>query len=47
MASIETHDIQQHLIRTDLWSNTIKEQLRDHLMGQRWIDTLVDFPDGR
>lgn len=46
MASIETHDIQQHLIRTDLWSNTIKEQLRDHLMGQRWIDTLVDFPDG-
>ncbi len=46
MASITTADISANLIRAELWSNTLKETLKEELMGQRWIDTLVDFPDG-
>lgn len=45
MASMETGNADL-LIRTELWSQQIKEQLRDDLFATRWVDTLVDFPDG-
>lgn len=34
------------LIRAELWSNELKDVLQDELMATRWVDTLVDFPDG-
>ena len=34
------------LIRSEIWSNELKEVLKDDLMGMMFVDTLVDFPDG-
>lgn len=34
------------LIRSELWSNMIKEVLLDELMAQKYIRWLTDFPDG-
>lgn len=34
------------LVRTNLWSNQIKEVLLDELMGARYVDFITDFPDG-
>jgi hypothetical protein len=34
------------LIRSELWSNELKEILRDELMAQRFVRTLEGFPDG-
>ena len=34
------------LIRSEIWSNDLKEVLKDDLMGMMFVDTLVDFPDG-
>lgn len=36
----------QHLIRSDLWSRTLKELLLDDLYAQKFVRTLTDFPDG-
>lgn len=36
----------EHLIRSELWSSTLKEILRDEMMAQRYVDTLSGFPDG-
>lgn len=36
----------EHLIRSNLWSNQIKEVLLDELMGMRYVDMITDFPDG-
>lgn len=35
-----------HLIRSELWSSTLKEILTDEMMAQRYVDTLSGFPDG-
>lgn len=35
-----------HLIRSNLWSNQLKEVLLDELMGTRYVDMITDFPDG-
>lgn len=35
-----------HLIRSNLWSNQLKEAFLDDLMGVRYVDYLSDFPDG-
>lgn len=35
-----------HLIRSNLWSNQIKEVLEDELLGTRYVDMITDFPDG-
>lgn len=35
-----------HLIRSNLWSNDLKEVLEDELMGMRYVRMLTDFPDG-
>lgn len=36
----------QHLIRSELWSGTLKEILKDQLMAQRYVSLLTGFPDG-
>ncbi len=35
-----------HLIRSQLWSNQLKEYFEDALFAQRWVDWITDFPDG-
>lgn len=35
-----------HLIRSNVWTATLKEVLEDDLMGTRYVDMITDFPDG-
>lgn len=35
-----------HLIRSELWSNELKEVLEDDLMATSYVRWLTDFPDG-
>jgi len=35
-----------HLIRSQLWSQQLKEVVLDELMGWKWVDMITDFPDG-
>lgn len=37
----------QHLIRTQLWSNQIKQLLLDELMAMRFVRVIQNFPDGQ
>ena len=34
------------LIRSEVWSNELKEILRDELDAMRHVDWMTDFPDG-
>jgi len=36
----------EHLVRSNLWSNQIKEVLLDELHGLKYVDMITDFPDG-
>lgn len=45
MSGFTTQTI-DHLIRSDLWTNQLKEVLQDELMGTRYVRMLSDFPDG-
>ena len=36
----------EHLIRSNLWSNQIKEVLLDELFASKYVDMITDFPDG-
>lgn len=36
----------EHLIRSNLWSNDLKEVFEDELFGNRMVDWITDFPDG-
>ena len=36
----------EHLIRSNLWSNEIKDVLEDDLLGNRFVRMITDFPDG-
>jgi len=36
-----------NLMRTNLWSRTIKELLLDDLIAMKWVRILSDFPDGQ
>lgn len=36
----------EHLIRSNLWSNQIKEVLLEELMGMKYVKMITDFPDG-
>lgn len=38
--------VNEHLIRSNLWSSQIKEVLLDELFCQKYVDILTDFPDG-
>lgn len=35
-----------HLIRSNLWSNQLKEVFEDELMGLQYVNMITDFPDG-
>jgi len=35
-----------HLIRSNLWSNQLKEVFEDELLGMKYVEMLTDFPDG-
>ena len=35
-----------HLIRSNLWSSQLKEELLDELIGMKYVDMITDFPDG-
>lgn len=45
MAGFSTLD-DDHLIRSNLWSNQLKEVLLDELMAMKYVDMITDFPDG-
>lgn len=45
MSSMNTGNM-EHLIRSELWSSTLKEILRDEMMAQRFVEMLQGFPDG-
>ena len=34
------------LIRSELWANELKETLQEELTGMKYVDQIVDFPDG-
>lgn len=36
----------EHLIRSNLWTNQLKDVLYADLMGWKYVKTLTDFPDG-
>lgn len=35
-----------HMIRSNIWSNTLKEVLEDELFAMSYVDMITDFPDG-
>lgn len=35
-----------HLIRSEIWSNQLKDVLEDELMGQGYVRWMTEFPDG-
>lgn len=39
-------DTNEHLIRSQLWSNQLKDVLEDDLFAMRYVDMITDFPDG-
>jgi hypothetical protein len=45
MAGFEVNT-NEHLIRSNLWSNTLKTLLEDELYAMRYVRILTDFPDG-
>ncbi len=45
MAGFSTN-VDEHLIRSNIWSSQLKETLEDDLMGTRYVDMLTEFPDG-
>jgi hypothetical protein len=45
MAGFST-DSNEHLIRTNLWSNQLKEVLQDELFAQKYVNWVTDFNDG-
>lgn len=36
----------EHLIRSQLWSNQLKDVLEEELMAMKYVDMITDFPDG-
>lgn len=46
MAGFQTTNT-QYLIRTNVWSRTIKELLLDNLQAMQWVRIISDFPDGQ
>lgn len=36
----------EYLIRSELWSSTLKDILQDEMFAQQYVNMLTDFPDG-
>ena len=41
-----TTNTNEHLIRSNLWSNQLKDVLEDELFAMKYVDHITDFPDG-
>ena len=46
MAFARTNSNMEHLVRSEIWSQQLKEILRDELMGTGYVRWLDEFPDG-
>jgi hypothetical protein len=46
MAGIDYAKVNEHLVRTELWSSELKDILEEQLMGTRYVRMLNGFPDG-
>lgn len=46
MAGQDYAKVDDHLVRTELWSDQLKEVLQDMLQGQRFVSWMANFPDG-
>ena len=46
MSGMTTANVGNHLIRSEIWSNELKEILRDEMMAQNYVRMLDGFPDG-
>ena len=46
MAGIDSAKVNEHLVRTELWSSELKDILQEQLMGTKYVRMLSGFPDG-
>lgn len=46
MAGMDYAKVNEHLVRTELWSSELKDILEEQLMGTRYVRMLNGFPDG-
>jgi hypothetical protein len=46
MAGIDSAKVNEHLVRTELWSSELKDILQEQLMGTKYVRMLNGFPDG-
>lgn len=46
MAGIDFAKVNEHLVRTELWSQELKDVLQEQLMGTKYVRMLSGFPDG-
>lgn len=46
MAGHDFATVNNHLVRAELWSDQLKEVLKDILMGQQFVNWMSNFPDG-
>lgn len=46
MPGIDYSAVSTDLVRANLWSDQLKEVLKDTLMGQQFVNWLTNFPDG-
>lgn len=44
--SVTYGSVQEHLVRSEIWSTELKDALQDTLMAQPYVDWLNGFPDG-
>jgi hypothetical protein len=46
MAGVDFNKVNEHLVRTELWSQELKDVLQEQLMGTKYVRMLSGFPDG-
>lgn len=46
MAGIDSAKVNEHLVRTELWSAELKDVLQEQLQGTKYVRMLSGFPDG-
>ena len=46
MAGMDFAKLNEHMVRTELWSSELKDILEEQLMGTRYVRMLNGFPDG-
>jgi hypothetical protein len=46
MAGHDYSAVSTHLVRTELWSDQMKDVLYDVLQGQQYVNWMTNFPDG-